>query len=472
MKEKAARVLVVDNGCLRHLLLGRLLQEGFQVRETENPSQAFDLVRQQWPHVVVSCSDIPKANGVEMLRQIHKLDVSLPVVIATPSPNFRDAIEAVKLGAYDYLETPTNNDGIVAAICGASAFINNHREQEFAPGQEDWRKESELARLMGPSEKVRHITAEVARVAPTDFSVVIVGETGSGKDLVAKAIHSQSNRVKQRFLSIDCGAIPESLIENELFGHERGAFTGADRVGIGKFEAASRGTLFLDEISNLPLGMQTRLLRVLEEKRIFRIGSTSEIHVDVRLLAATNQNLDALIRVNAFREDLFHRLREYIIEVPPLRERSEDILYLAERFRRSTNRELTKQVQGFSDSATALLLSYRWPGNVRELRNVVRGGVLLADDVIRPEHLRLPAGASPEGLHNEVQAEGTLPLKQILLQNTVQIERAVLLRALRRTGGNKAKAARMLGIDYKTIHTKVRQYGIRKDAIFHEAVKE
>ena len=398
---------------------------------------------------------------MEILRQIHQLDANLPVVLVTDSPDLREAIEAVKLGAYDYLDSHANPDAIIASIHRAA--MGNRRQLEICPDEEkDPRKDSFLRQLMGPSEEVRHLETQVALVAPTNYSVVIIGETGAGKELVAQAIHLLSPRAEHRFLSVDCGAIPESLIENELFGHERGAYTGAERIGIGRFEAASKGTLFLDEITNLPLGMQTKLLRVLEEKKIFRVGSTREIPVDVRVLAATNRDLTFLLRANAFREDLFHRLIEYLITVPPLRERRADILFLASRFLQSTNLELGKRVQGFADSAVELLLTYHWPGNVRELRNVVRGAVLQADEVIEPGHLRIPLYEDqPVSFGTEVLYESQLTLKQIVQQNTSKVERTVLLQALERAGGNKAKAARMLGIDYKTIQTKLRQYGIK-----------
>ena len=470
MKKSQIHVLVMGGGCVRSPLLQRLHREGFQVREIENPAQAFDLIRQRWPDVAVLDATLPQVNGIEILQKIHRLDANLQVVLMTDCPNFREATEAIKAGAYDYLQTPSNNDEIVEAI--HQARIDQHTPFEFLQEEEEGRKDWSLRQLMGRSEKVRHLEQEVALVAPTNYSVVIVGETGSGKELVALAIHFHDPRVHQRFLSIDCGAIPESLIENELFGHERGSFTGADRVEIGKFEAASGGTLFLDEITNLSLGMQSKLLRVLEQKKIFRVGSVHEIPVDVRVLTATNRDLAYQIRVNAFREDLFHRLSEYIIEVPPLRERLEDILFLAERFLHDTNRELGKQVYGFSDAAADLLLTYNWPGNVRELRNIVRGAMLLAEEVIEPKHLRIRmAEVQQVSFSAEVFYESQPPLKQIVRQNTIQIERAVLLQALKRAGGNKAQAARVLGIDYKTIHTKLRQYGIKK-AVKHDTEKK
>jgi two-component system nitrogen regulation response regulator GlnG len=316
---------------------------------------------------------------------------------------------------------------------------------------------------MGSSEAMRRVVADVERVAPTDFTVLITGETGSGKEVVARAIHRQSRRSAGPFVPVDCGSIPASLIESELFGHEKGSFTGADRTRLGKFELASGGTLFLDEISNLPLDVQPKLLRALQERRIWRVGAARGLAVDIRVIAATNQDLAGLVRESLFRRDLYHRLNEFSITVPPLRERGQDILYLAHRFFELTNRELKKGVHGFSDAAAEVLLGYRWPGNVRELRNVIRRAVLLAEDCIDPSHLSiciLPAAADVRPLDLEGELDGSIPLREMVRRAVASLERRVLARALRQTGGNKAEAARLLQIDYKTIHKKTREYGI------------
>ena len=461
MKNREIGVLIVQYGSHpTHVLRERLRREHFQVRETPNLTEAFDLMRHQWPHVVVLEVDQAQDNGIEMLRKIHTQCTGLEVILATHSPNFQDAIEVGQLGVNFYFETPSNNEEIVDAI--RNAYTENQRlpAGNFLPPEEvgEWN----LLSLMGWSRQIHDVATEVARVAPTNFSVVILGETGAGKELVARAIHAQSLRSGKRFLSLDCGAIPEPLIENELFGHERGAYTGADRVIPGKFEASSGGTLLLDEVANLPHGMQSRLLRVLEEKQVFRIGSTDGIQLDLRVLAASNQDLSSLISLHAFREDLFHRLSEYIIQLPALRERREDILFLAERILRDTNRELARHVEGFSASAIGLLQNYNWPGNVRELRNVIRGAVLLSDELIEPDAFRfriprIPVVSMSRQLSNEKQPT----LKQIVRQSTEQVERAILEQTLVRTGGNKAEAARLLGIDYKTIHAKIRKYGVQ-----------
>jgi two-component system nitrogen regulation response regulator GlnG len=323
---------------------------------------------------------------------------------------------------------------------------------------------------MGPSSVVKRLIADVSRVAGTNFSVLILGETGSGKELVARAIHQSSPRCQAPFMVVDCGAIPETLLESELFGHEKGAYTGADRQKIGKLEMARGGTLFLDEISNMPLGSQAKLLRVLQDKTICRVGGTQAINTDARVLAASNRDLRRLGESGAFRPDVYFRLNEFTIWVPPLRERQEDILYLAKRFLDLTNLELQKNVKGFTQSAVDVLLAYDWPGNVRQLRSAIRRAVLLADDMITEQHMRidcvspkltLPDPGCNQGIQ-ETPEEG-LPLKEIMQRRIVAMEREILAHVLRETGGNKAKAARLLHIDYKTIHSKVRQYGIPID---------
>jgi two-component system nitrogen regulation response regulator GlnG len=311
---------------------------------------------------------------------------------------------------------------------------------------------------------MQRVLAEMQRVAPTDFTVLITGETGSGKEVVARALHRMSPRASGPFVPVDCGSIPPSLVEGELFGHEKGSFTGADRCQPGKFEVACGGTLFLDEISNLPLHVQPKLLRALQDKQICRIGGVRSLAADIRIVAATNQNLAALVRAGAFRRDLYHRLDEFSIVVPPLRERCGDIVPLATQFLELTNRELKKNVLGFSEAVTQTLMSQRWPGNVRELRNVVRRAVLLADTEIELQHLALSDSPSDGGgLRPGELAEsfdGSVPLKEMVRRAVTRVERQILVQVLTQTSGNKAEAARLLRIDYKTMHKKVRDYGL------------
>ncbi|MCX5656517.1 MAG: sigma-54 dependent transcriptional regulator [Planctomycetota bacterium] len=322
-----------------------------------------------------------------------------------------------------------------------------------------------LARnTVGSSEPMRQVFAEMQRVAPTDFTVLITGETGAGKEVVARAIHRMSPRASGPFVPVDGGSIPASLVEGELFGHEKGSFTGADRCRPGKFEVASGGTLFLDEISNLPLDVQPKLLRALQDKQIWRIGGVRPLAADIRIIAATNHDLASLVRAGAFRRDLYHRLNEFSIVVPPLRERCGDIVPLATQFRELANRELKKGVLGFSEAALQMLLAYRWPGNVRELRNVVRRAVLLADSRIETLHLVLldpPPDAGGLGPGELAESfDGSVPFKEMVRRAVIRVERQILIQVLTQTSWNKAEAARLLRIDYKNIHKKVRDYGL------------
>ena len=463
-----AKVLIVDDlEEIRWLLSELLRREGMETEQTEDAETALRLIGLESPDVVLMDIQMPGMNGLEALKQARKLDGDLPIIMITAFARIQGAVEAMKAGAYDYLVKPFDNREVIQ--CVRQALTGRQRKRQIRHLEDRTEQGWSLRELMGGSEIVRQLEAEVARVAPTDFSVVISGETGAGKDLVARAIHAGSVRSSGPFLAIDCGAIPDALIESELFGHERGAFTGADRIRIGKFEAASGGTLFLDEISNLPVGMQSKLLRVLQEKRVYRIGSTSGVKVDVRVIAATNRDLYSLVAEKTFREDIFHRLSEYAIHVPPLRERREDIVSLAKRFLDWTNWELSKTVRGFSESAMERMLSYDWPGNVRELRNVVRRATLLADEVIHAEHLGpevAPASVKSSNIVLGTLPEGALSLKAIVHRSTKQVECEVLTRVLQKTAGNKAEAARLLHIDYKTIHAKLRQYGIQPSSKF------
>ena len=317
---------------------------------------------------------------------------------------------------------------------------------------------------MGRSKDMRRVVREIKLVAPTRFTVLITGETGTGKEMVANAIHQSSPRGKGLFIPVDCGCIPATLIESELFGYEKGAYTGAVSSQPGKFEMASGGTLFLDEISSLPLSVQPKLLRALQERKVWRVGGRTAIDVDIRVVAATNQNLDKMVQEGRFRMDLYHRLNEFRVPVPPLRDRQEDIVLYAKEFLRLATTELGKTVDGFTLAALETLRSYSWPGNVRELRNVIRRAALCCDHCITPAHLNISAGSARS---RDVQTEAAprqnpdqSGLREIIRQTVKRMEREIIVEVLQQTGGNKAQAARILRVDYKTIHNKVRKYGI------------
>jgi DNA-binding NtrC family response regulator len=456
------RVLIVDDewyilDFLSHLVTG----EGFEPLVACDGPSALRMVRTETPDVMLLDVRLPEMDGMEVLKKVKDLDPNLPVIMMTAHAEVQSAVEAMRQGAHDYLSKPFETHEVVRVIRRAFAERNLKRKVENLSTQ--LRKDLSLSKLMGPSDAVARLISDVNHVAKSEFTVVIQGETGSGKELVARFIHRSSRRSEGPFVAVDCGAIPETLLESELFGHERGAFTGAIQQKAGKFEAAKGGTLLLDEISNMSLGSQAKLLRGIQERKIYRVGGTKPTELNVRLLVASNLDLEALVASDSFRRDLFYRLNEFSIKIPPLRKRREDIPYLAKRFLEDTSAELGKCVDGFTESAMESLLSYDWPGNVRELRSAIRRAVLLADGVVTDDELNLEAGPRPAASENTGKRkfpwrEGSL--REIVKGSVIAVERQVLSQALAYTGGNKAKAARLLQIDYKTMHTKVRQLGI------------
>jgi DNA-binding NtrC family response regulator len=461
MNRNSASILIVDDDEDLCLMLSLLMkQAGFSSQMALNGQQAMDLAQNRLPDVLLLDVMMPGLDGMEVLRQVRNLDPDLPVILISAHADISGSVAAIKAGAFDYLAKPFDNREVLRTL--RRALRERQRKQQILSGKIS--KCTLLREQMGPSDAVTRVICEVLRVAKSDFTVVIQGETGSGKELVARAIHEQSVRCREQFVPVDCGAIPETLIESELFGYQKGAFTGADHPKAGKFEAAKGGTLFLDEIANLPLPSQAKLLRALQDRTVCRLGATSPTPIDVRLLVAANQDLQNLVESDSMRRDLFFRLNEFTITVPPLRERKEDIPYLAKRFLDITNGELHKNVGKFSDAALEILFSYNWPGNVRQLRAVIRRAVLLADDIITERHLDIKRAPVP-GLAFTPKVQGApwrdLPLKEIVRRSVVSVEREVLSQVLRYTRGNKAKAARLLQIDYKTIQTKVKQFGFK-----------
>lgn len=462
MEKNDNLILIVDDEECICTIVSRLMKgEGFNPLVAHDGHTALKMIRLEMPEVLLVDLRMPGMDGMEVLKGAKDLDPDLPVVIITGYADIPGAVEAMRAGAHDYLAKPFDHHEVIRVAHRALAERGlKERIKHLSNRVQDGLS---LSKMMGPSDAIGRIISDVNRVAKSDFTVVILGETGSGKELVAKAIHHASHRSEYHFIPVDCGAIPETLLESELFGHQKGAFTGAEHQKPGKFEAANGGSLFLDEVSNMPLGSQAKLLRVLQEKKVYRVGGTKPLDVDVRLLVASNKDLESEVTSGSFRRDLFYRLNEFTIKITPLRERMEDIPYLANRFMESTNKELGKAVRKFSDSAMEALLAYNWPGNVRQLRSTIRRGVLLADDIITEKHLDMNRALTLDMAFTP-EMKGTpwrgLSLKEIVRSRTLAIEREVLVQALKHTGGNKAKAARSLRIDYKTIHTKVKQLGI------------
>jgi len=462
MTETCGSVLIVDDEEDICVLLSHVMErEGIKALVAHDGDTALNRIRCRAPDVLLVDVKMSGMHGMEVMRRARELDRDLPVIMITAYAAVQGAVEAMRAGAHDYLAKPFDHHEVIRVVRRALAERDLKRKLKQLSAQIE--EGGPLREMMGPSETVGRLIYEVNRVAKSCFSVVILGETGSGKELVARAIHHVSPRSSASFVPVDCGAIPETLLESELFGHEKGAFTGADRQKRGKFEMAQGGTLFLDEILNMPLGSQAKLLRVLQDKKVYPIGGTNPVKVDVRLLVASNQDLPALTVSGSFRRDLFFRLNEFTITVPSLRERKEDILYLAKRFLDTTNMELGKSVRGVSESALEALHAYDWPGNVRQLRSTIRRAVLLADEMITEKHLgmkRLPGAGSMFSQKVQGTPWNGTSLKEIVRRSIGAVEREALIHALKQTGGNKAKAARLLKIDYKTIHTKVKKYGI------------
>lgn len=488
------KVLIVDDLEDARWVLSNLIRlAGFAPIEAANGKEALALIRQKAPEVVLLDVGLPDMDGFEVLAQIKAHDKTMPVIMVTAHGKSHDAVRAIRAGAYDYVTKPFSNEDIVLTVrrvIKEKALKGQIRKSPSEAGS--------LSDSMGKSASVQRTQREVAQVAATNFSVLVTGETGTGKELVAQALHAGSARAAKPFVAVDCGAIAESLIESELFGYEKGAFTGAHQAKAGAFELASGGTIFLDEIGNLPMGMQGKLLRILETRKIHRIGSTREQDVDFRVVAATNADLRALAEQQKFRKDLYHRLAEFTIHIAPLRERTEDLAHLVNKFLAATNQELNKQVRGLSDSAWDLLRRYDWPGNVRELRNQLRRAVLLCEDpdaMISPKNLGIfdarfspsecpvpppPHQAERDGaclacplsiLSAPLTLGNDLPLKELVGRVAASVERAFFVQALKLSGGNKAHAARLLQIDNKTMHSKLKAYEISSKPFMKESYK-
>jgi DNA-binding NtrC family response regulator len=456
------KILVVDDEPNIRKVLARLLtKEGYLPIESGDGLSALESIRMEPPETVLLDLRMPGMDGMQVLRKIKELDSDLPVVIITADANVHGSVDAMRSGAHDYLAKPFEHQEVIRIVRRAVAERSLTRRLQNLSTQ--LKGNLSLAKMMGPSEVVARLIADVNRVCRSDFTVVIFGETGVGKELVARSIHHNSPRSGNPFVAIDCGAIPEALLENELFGHEKGAFTGASEKRMGKFEAAHGGTLLLDEVVNMPLESQAKLLRVLQDKKVCRVGGNKPMDVDVRLVVSSNRRMEDAVESGDFRQDLLYRLNDFAITIPALRERREDIPYLVNRFIEATNIELGKHVQGCSERALESLMTYAWPGNVRQLRSVIRRAVLLTKETIDLQHLDLKTGCCP-GERADTQTVlnscRELSLKQIVQRNILEVERTVLIQTLNQTGGNKAKAARLLQIDYKTMHTKIKKLGI------------
>ena len=463
-KEGKNYILIIDdNKDICDLLSYLLERAGYETQQGYDGDSTLKLLAQREPDVLLLDIIIPEPNGMAILTHARNLYPQLPVIIITGNAGILGAVCAIKAGAWDYIPKPFDNKRVLELVDRA---IQTRWTEHYSNCKANRDTKSRMAGIMGNSPEIQSVAKDIMRVAHTGFSVIIQGETGTGKELIAKNIHLASRRATGVFIPVDCGAISDSLIENELFGHEKGSYTGADSVRMGKFEAAEGGTLFLDEIANMSLSSQAKLLRVLQERVIFRIGGTKTIPVNVRILAASNESLlDAIVK-GKFREDLYYRLNEYFIRIPPLRNRLDDILFLANKFITETCIELGKEPMEFTTAAKAMLLRYSWPGNVRELRAVIRRAALIAEKEVDVDNLSLifkenivetlPTKRFYTDYVQELCYEGK-SLKEITQYNINQMERMIIQETLKKTNNNKAEAARLLDIDYKTLYNKLKK---------------
>ncbi|MCC6345565.1 MAG: sigma-54-dependent Fis family transcriptional regulator [Nitrospirales bacterium] len=444
------KVLVVDDdGDVRAMLLGVLKDEGFFTTEAIDGAGAVELFRDVLPDAVLLDLNMPSMGGIETLHEIKRIARNVPVIILTGFGDIPTAVEAIKSGAYDFCVKPPDFNKLIITLRRAIEMKELEEEVKRAHTALELSQEG----IFGKSGAMRKVIQQINQVAGTDFSVIIQGETGTGKSYIAGVLHSMSKRASNPFVRVDIGLIPDPLAESELFGYRKGAFTGADRNKFGYFESARGGTVFVDELENMSPYMQSKLLTAIEKKEIYPLGSTNLVNIDVRFIAATNKDLKSSVGKGLFREDLFYRIGEFIITLPPLRERREDIPFFTQKFFLEACDELQKQIRGISDGALALLMQHAWYGNIRELKNVIRRAVLLANtDMIKPVHLDLTAGCRPEE---------EAPVVPLSLKDSVrELERTRIQEALVRTRGNKTKAAEILRISYKNMSDKIREYGI------------
>jgi two-component system response regulator AtoC len=471
LPEKKQVLIVDDEPNLRKILAAQLSRDGYEVMLAEDGEQGLSMLREHHIDLVVTDLKMPKVDGMTLLREALKETPDLPIVMITAHGTVDTAVEALKLGAFDYLTKPFDKDEVRQVV--AKALKTRALAQEEATTEPIGATKDPGARfgIIGSSPGLTDLYAVLERVADTPTTVLITGESGTGKELVARALHEHSTRKDKPFIKVNCAAIPKELIESELFGYERGAFTGAVSSKPGRFELANGGTLFLDEVGEIPVEMQVKLLRALQESEFERVGGIKTIHVDVRLVAATNRDLKKLIAANAFREDLFYRLNVVSIRLPALRERETDIPLLVEHFLAKFNERLKKQVIGVEPEAADILSAYGWPGNIRELENVMERSVLFCDaQKLRvedlPGELRGTAGsvapptsdAAGEGL--PISSEGGL--KEHVKVAMSRLERDLVSRALKQTSGNVTHAARLLKISRKGLQLKMKELGLRE----------
>jgi DNA-binding NtrC family response regulator len=449
----AVIVIIDDERRQRDILKTILESEGYEAHVASSAEEGLTLINKLKPDVVLSDLKMGGMSGVELLRSLPDDAVVKPAfILMTAFGTVSSAVEAMKNGAFDYLTKPLEKDEILLTV--RKAVERSELLKENMQLRRQLFDKFKIEGIVGKSPKMQEVMDVIKKVTSANVTVLIYGESGTGKELIARAVHYNSPRKNGPFIAINCAAIPENLIESELFGYEPGAFTGATARKVGLFESANKGTIFLDEIGDLPLMMQTKILRVLQDREVRRIGGKESIKIDVRIIAATNRNLEKDVPAGRFREDLYYRLRVVQIELPPLRERKEDIPELVSFFITKYNTEFGKRIKGISESALKALIEYHWPGNIRQLESVIERAVLMSDsDTIQPRDIKDELRVSPEKglLDMEIPDEGI---------NFEEMERELLKKAMIKSNNVAAKAARLLGMSYKTFWYRLEKFGI------------
>jgi DNA-binding NtrC family response regulator len=459
------KILLVDDDRTFRIGIGTLLdEEGFVVSGVDSPFAALDRLRSETFDLVLSDLKMEGMSGIDLLSRIKEIDPELPVLMVTGFASIDTAIEAIRRGAFDYLTKPCNNKELILRV---RRGIETRRQAALIKSlREEVEERYSFANIIGRNRRMQEIYRLIEQIAETDVTVLIRGETGTGKELVAKAIHYASPRKAHPFVAVNCSALTETLLESELFGHERGSFTGADRQRIGRFEKASRGTLFLDEAGDIPLKTQTKLLRVLQEREFERVGGSETIKTDIRLIAATNKDLEKAITAGTFREELFYRLNVIPIYLPALRERLDDVPLLASHFVQKCAERLGRRAPELSTAALSDLMSYDWPGNIRELENVLERAVVLeqGEQLTRVD---LPAGAARRaagsGAAPGAPIDIDLPLPLVAKRTLEGIEREYMRRVLAKYKGSIQRSADHARINRRSFFAKMRAYGLRKE---------
>lgn len=459
---KSSKILIIDGDENISITLKKfLVREAFEVSVVQTGSEAINWIQKNAVDLIISDFKLTKYTGIEVLQKVKIINPKVQVIIATAYSDIRLAVEALKKGAFDYVTKPLYADEILQTINEA---LSSRNEEEQVPTEKVKKRVVAKSKeyILGPSYQSQLVQKHVDLIAPTNMSVIISGDTGTGKEYIAKNIHSKSNRASMPFVAIDCGALPQELAGSELFGHVKGAFTGALKSKIGCFERANGGTLFLDEIGNLTYEHQIQLLRVLQEQVVRKIGDATEIPVDVRVIVATNEDLKEAVKKGEFREDIFHRLNEFRIELAPLHDRPDDIEIFANFFLKQANRQLNKNISGFAKSTRKRFKTYSWPGNLRELRNVIKRAVLLCrtneiDKSCLPVEISQINNSTDVSIGSYIlNSDMPISLKEV----ADRAEKGAIVEVLRQTDYNKTKAAELLQVDRKTLYNKMKTLNI------------